>query len=72
MAQILIKFQEMTTHTVMVEGVDTLDEAKAIVSNGPQPVDGSEHDSWFGTVHHVSHTDLERPIIASDEVNLAS
>ena len=69
MAQFLIKYQETSTHTAIVEA-DSLDEAKTLVSAGPQPIEGEEiGDSWTDTVIHVQSDGLTRPILGSDTVN---
>ena len=69
MAQFIVKFQESSTHTVMVEGVETLDEAKELISVGSITLDDGS-SSWTDKVSYIKSDVVVRSILASDEVNI--
>ena len=70
MAQFLIKFQEINIHTVLIEGVDSLEEAKELITAGPHFPEGAEQDSWFGKVSSIQSEETTRLITGTDTVNL--
>ena len=72
MAQFLVRYQETRTDTVVVEGVDTIDDAVKLVSDGPEFINEDDlHDTWHEkVVHFRTDVDTERQVIGTDTINL--
>lgn len=71
MAQFLIKYEERSIYTVLVEGVNTLDEAKELVSTGPELIDEDiGTTTWSEKVSTVKAEPTTRPIVATTAIDL--
>ena len=71
MAQFLIKYEERSIYTVLVEGVNTLDEAKELISTGPELIDEDiGTTTWSEKISIVKAEPTTRPIVATTAIDL--